>query len=361
MSPSAAFWKWGFIGLVVASLIVVGQAASSGGLAGLLQVGEDSELRPLIEEQLGSDIPLSPFAGHDGQIYFAIGADLSGDEVPPHLLHPSYRYRRILFSAVSSGFGLLDGRAALAGMVATLVLSTALASGGVAAIARSFGRSDWFALSVVLNPGVWLSVRLATADVVAIALMVAGLLGIVVRRKAGIAAFSLSVLTKEAFLLTPAGLSVSKDPRRWLITAVPAAVLGLWTIWVGLTIDGGVSGETGNLTLPFVGMAEAAWYWPYLDTENVVYLGFAFASVAAALVMGATHRSWLRWSLLAWGVLGACTSMWVWRVGNNAARSVAPILILVVLALVAGRENDPLSDRDDEETPAAVSPSSTAR
>ena len=79
-----------------------------GGIEGLLQVGETSDVRPLIESQLG-EVPLAPGSGHDGQIYYAIGLDLDGDEVGPLLDHAAYRYRRILYPLVASGFGLFDG------------------------------------------------------------------------------------------------------------------------------------------------------------------------------------------------------------------------------------------------------------
>jgi hypothetical protein len=69
------------LGCAAALALVPGQANAVGGFAGLLQVGEESAVRPLIEEQLG-DIPLAPHSGHDGQISYAIGIGLIGDEVP---------------------------------------------------------------------------------------------------------------------------------------------------------------------------------------------------------------------------------------------------------------------------------------
>lgn len=338
MSARHAFWKWSVIGGLGALALVVGQAAAVGGFAGLLQVGETSQLRSVITEELG-DIPLAPRSGHDGQIFYAIGLDLGGQQVPELLDHPGYRYRRILFPALASGFGILGGQGLLAGMIVTVIASTSVAAGSVAAASRLMSRSDWIALAVVLNPGVWLSVRLLTSDVLAMALMCLGILGYMKRPRLGIAGFTLSVLAKEPYLMTPAGLSVSSDRRRWLFTAIPALALLATAVWVISTISAGVSGETGNLSLPFVGLVKASSSWALLDTDDLGYLIFALISTAAALIVGAFHANWMRWSILAWGILTVCASEWVWRVGNNSARSVAPIVILVALG-VAGGEVD---------------------
>lgn len=339
MSPRNAFWKWSLIGALGAMALVVAQASAVGGLEGLLQVGESSELRAVIGDEL-DELPLAPRSGHDGQIFYAIGLDLTGQEVPELLDHPGYRYRRILFPALASGFGVLGGEGLLMGMVVTVIASTAVASGSVAAAARLLSRSDWIALAVVLNPGVWLSVRLLTSDVLAIALMSLGILGFMKRPRYGIIAFTLSVLAKEPYLMTPAGLSISRDRRRWLSTIAPLIALVVTAAWVGLTISSRITGETGNISLPFLGIVEASSSWGALSIDDQGYLVFALASTAAALIFGIVHDNWLRWSVLAWGVLGVCASEWVWRVGNNSARSVAPVVILIALGLAGGRIAD---------------------
>lgn len=330
------------LGGLTAALLLVGQSNTVGGLTGLLQVGEVSPVRPLIEAELG-DVPLAEGTGHDGQIYYAIGLDLDGDEVAPYLDLPSYRYRRILFSAMAGGFGLLSGQELLIGMVVTVVMSTAIAAGSVAASARILGRSDWLALAVILNPGVWLSVRLLTADVVAVTLMSLGILGLLTRRRLGIVAFALSGLTKDPYLLTPLGLAVSRDRRRWLVALVPGLVLAGWTLWVAATIDSELSG-VGNITLPLRGIVEAASNWAAFDASDWIYLIFALTSVLAALLVAALTKSWLRWSLLFWGLLGASTSSWVWDFGNNAARAFAPIAVLVALSARVERVPAQLGD-----------------
>lgn len=323
------FLKWFAIGAVAAAFLVWSQANEVDGLAGMIQVGETSELRPYIEAELGA-VPLARGNGHDGQIYYAMGLDLVGNEVPELLDHGGYRYRRILFPLISSAGGLLGGEALLWGMVTVTVLATGVAAGVVALVARHHGRSDLFALAVLLNPGIWLSIRLLTADTLAIATMGVGLLAILVARPRGWLWFSLSVLAKDVYLATPGGLAVSRERSRWRLAAIPVAVLVGWMSWVTFAIGDGFTGR-GNLAWPFTGIVESWGHWAGLAGDDLVYLGFALLSVLAGLVYGAWSAGWLRWPILAWSVLGVISSNWVWDFGNNAARVFAPIVILIAV------------------------------
>lgn len=329
MTPRTSFIKWAIIGGIIAVVFVVGQASSVGGLGGLLQVGESSSLRPMIEAELG-EIPLAPGPGHDGQIYYAIGLDLSGNEVPQLLDHGAYRYRRIFYPLLSSAAGLLGGYALLYGMIVTVVIATASATGLLASVAVARGRSEWVALAVILNPGLWLSMRLLTADVVALALMIAALAAVGTRRAVGNGLFALSTLSKDVFLTSPAGLVLDRG-RKWIATLlVPLIVLIVWMTWLTFWMGEGFTGR-GNLALPFQGLLQAAPNWASLDAEEWFYLFFALVSVGGGLVMSVIRRGWLRWSLLGWSALGLVASNWVWDFGNNAARAFAPITVLIAL------------------------------
>ena len=321
------------MGALVAGILLATQASAVGGINGLIQVGEVSPLRPIIEEQLG-EVPLTHHTGHDGQIFYAMALDLSGDEVGDLFIDPAYRYRRIMYPAIASLFGLLDGTPLLIGMIVTVVLSMAFATGSIAAIGRLMGKSEFLALAVILNPGVWLAIRLLTSEVLATGLMCLGLLAFVLRNKSMHVAFSMSALSKETFLLTPLGLGVSRRWRRWLVGVIPTAVLILWSIWGQMSL-GGLEGESNNLSLPLTGIFQATEIWPLGGFSDWFYVILALVLVVAATVLAVAKRGWLRWSLLGWAALAVCSSWYVWRIGNNAARVYAPMLILVVLHLFA--------------------------
>jgi len=322
------FSRWAAIGLVVGVFLVWAQANAVGGITGMLEVGEASALRPVIEEQLG-DIPLAEGPGHDGQIFYGIGLDLGGDRVGPLLDDPGYRYRRILMPFVASMSGLLDGRALLYGQILVVLGSMSLASGLVAAMSRQAGRSDLLALSVVLNPGVWLSVQLLTSDVMSLALMVLGLYYFTQRRDRPSALwFAMSGLAKDVVLLTPLALGLRN--RRKTIIFVPVAVLSVWMLILTVKFGSGFN-PRGNLAWPFKGMVDAAANWAHLDLKEWVYLAVALGFV----VVGATwslRRTWLRWPIATWTLLAVVSSNWVWDFGNNAVRAFAPIAVLAALA-----------------------------
>lgn len=330
MTPKGAFWKWSLIGGLAAGLLILAQANATGGFPGLLQVGEVSRLAPLIEAEVG-ELPLAPNKGHDTQIYYAIGIDLAGDQMSELFDHGPYRYRRILYPAAASLFGLLDGTALLISMVVITVVTAAASAGLVAAIATHRGKSDWMALAILLNPGIWLSVRLLTADVMALALMLLGLYWFLLDHRGAPFAFALSGLTKEVYLLTPGVLAISRDRRRWKLILIPAIALVAWMTWLTFTMGNGFTGR-GNVGLPIVGIIEASPVWSTFDISDVLYLVFALASVGLGLVHSVLVKSWLRWPIVSWSILGVISSSWVWDIGNNAARVFAPIVVLVAIA-----------------------------
>jgi hypothetical protein len=336
------FWKWFAIGLGTALFLVWAQAQAVGGLAGMLQVGETSLVRPLIEAQLGS-IPLADGPGHDGQIFYSMAIDLDGDVVGPLLDHPAYRYRRILFPLVASAFGLLDGWALLYGMVAVGIASMAASAGIVALMARRAGKSELLALIVVLNPGVWLSLQLLTSDALALALMLAGLYAFTTARSApSVSSFALSGLAKDVSLATP--IPLGARVRDWKTTLLPLTLLCAWMAALTFRFGDGFASR-GNLDWPLAGIVEASSNWANFDSTEWIYLVFSVASVAMGIVFS-FRRTWLQWPIIAWTGLAIVSSNWVWDFGNNSARAFAPLVVLVGLSSVFSLSDRRMSDRD---------------
>jgi hypothetical protein len=334
MPARHAFLRWFIIGAVAGVILVVTGARSSGGVAGLLRVGDESVVRDLVESQLGP-VPLTHGFGHDGQFFYAIGIDLTGEEVSANAEDWAYRYRRILYPASASLFGILDGYALLYSMIVLNILAMGVAAGAVAATASILDSSDWLGLAVILNPGVWLSVSLLTSDIAGLALMSFGLLLFVSRRERGsLISFVLSVLAKETFLVTPAGLAVSKDRSRWRYLWVPGVILILWMGITELTIGSGFA-TRGNLDVPLVGLIEAIPGWAEHAPIDWFYTAFTVMAVLAGLVIGVMRRSWLRWSLLGWCALAVLSSQLVWEFGNNSARAFLAVPVIAALAWVS--------------------------
>lgn len=340
MNSQSPFWKWAGIGLVVAGFLVWVQANAVGGLTGMLEVGETSALRPMIEEQLG-DLALAPGPGHDGQIFYAMALDLDGDEVGPLLDHAAYRYRRILFPLLGSAFGLLDGFPLLTGLIVLNVAAFAVATGLMATLARRAGRSELIALVILLNPGAWLSVQLVTSDILALALMIVALdLTLRSSRWRAGAVFGLSVLAKDVFMATPAPLAARDFRRRWQLALVPVAGLVVWVVLLNSWMGDGFAAR-GNLDWPFMGMVSASSNWATFDAKEWFYLAAAVFFVAVG-VAWSLRRSWLRWPIAAWTALALVSSNWVWDFGNNAVRAFAPIVVLAAIATISHPAEEPV-------------------
>ncbi len=310
-----------------------GQVKVTGDVSGLLHVGESSALRPTIEMQLG-DVHLAPGPGHDGQIYYAVALDLRGAYVPDLIGEdPAYRYRRILFPAVASAFGLLKGEALLYSMIALNIVSVGLAAAAVALLSVRRGFSDWFALAVVLNPGVWLSVIILTGDALSLALMLIGLALFLAERPRTAIAFAGSVLAKEIAILTPLGLVSRQRRASWVPVIISGVALMIWMAWLSITMSSGFT-PRGTLALPFTGIVDASANWVNLPADERFLLAFALGSILVGTVSGFLRKGPLRWSVLLWCFIGVISSSWVWDFGNNAARALAPVVVLAVLHLL---------------------------
>ena len=345
---------WFLLGTLGVGVLQWSHAQATGGLGGLIKVGEDHPLAERIMAEVPG-IPVAPGLGHDGQIYYAIGLDLLGQEVP-ELMEPmeavGYRYRRIGYPALASFFGILDGSSLLWGMVVVNAVSAGVAAAAAAAIASHFGRTYWVGLAVVLNPGVWLSALLSTADNLALAAGLVGLLALFKRRwRAAVAAFALAALTKEValvFALGTAGYLLTRERPRSAASlfAGAASPLIAWTTFVQLRI-GGLFETGANLGPPFEGIVQAASEWPAQSLQNNLLNGLVVTSAAAWIAVSRRcDRIW-HWVIWPWMAVALLSARFVWIFGNNAIRVFAPLVVLVVIALVDAPASNPArSGRD---------------
>ena len=339
--PSTLVWT--LVALIVGAILLSVQARAVEGPAGLLQVGEASPLRPLIEAEL-SRVPLAGGQGHDGQVYFAMALDPDGDVVGPLLDHEGYRYRRILYPLAASAGGLLNGAPLLYGMVTVSLAGFVLATASAAALARSLGVSTYAALGVVLNPGVWLSLWTLTADGLAIGLAVTGLALFVRRPLWAAAAFGAAALGKEVFVVVGLAAAISlllNGRRREALTLGVGSVVPItaWAGWLSLASSGGFSPRS-NFGLPLQGVASSLPGWSGVEAV-MAWTAIVLVVAAVIVVIWARHRlvHLLVWP---WVLLAVTASDWVWAFGNNALRSFAFLGIptAIGIVVVAGRPRE---------------------
>ena len=330
---------WFVAGTATGVFLIWTQVGAVGGLAGLLQVGEASELRPLIESELGS-IPLTPGGGHDGQISYAIGLDLSGDVVPDALDDVGYRYRRIGLPALASAGGVLRGEALLWGMVVLSCVGVGLSTAAVRWLASDLGLPAWVVIGVLGNPGVWLGARLLTPDALGLGLALSGVALTLGRRNvaAGVV-FLVASLTKDQFLLvagSAAALAFLRDDVRAAATVLgpPAAGLAAWGAFLSARAGGAFS-PRGNLDLPLAGIVESATTaWPVApDADRVLAWVTLLVLAVTAVSLLRARRLELHVLTWPWVALALVSSSWVWDFGNNAARAFAIISAFGAMAV----------------------------
>ena len=340
---------WFFIGVVIALALQWLQVRALGGdWTGLVNAGEESALRPLIEAELGP-VTTTEQAGHDGQFSYLIGVDPLGRGQAPDLFdHGAYRYRRILFPALGGGFGLLGGQAVLIGLTVWSAIGMGLASAGIAELAAGLGARPWVVAGVVANPGVWLSVQLLTPDVLALGLSLAGVAlwrrGI---RWGGVAALALAAMAKDQYLLVAVGLAAwewFRAHRREAVIVLTGTVapLTVWAIYLTTTMGEGMT-PRGNFSIPLVGIIDAAKSWADGRSGDLTFSLITVGGlVAAAIIPMFVRSALLRWLTWPWVVLAVASSGWVWNLGNNSLRVFAPLIVFAVLGAGTMRfERDP--------------------
>lgn len=353
-TTGAVFAFWFLLAIAAVGLLQLSQARATGGIGGLLKVGDQHSVSELIESEIPG-IPKSDDIGHDGQLFYVIGLDLRGEWVPAYLdpfESVPYRYRRIAYPALSSLLGLSTGPQLLWGMVIVNLISVGVASGSVAVIARHLGKSPLLASAVVLNPGVWLSAQLLTADNLALAAGLAAILAFLKDRlPISVVALAVAALAKEVAVVFAVGLAGYAWFQGWRVKAVSLAVgsvipLGLWLLYVHMAI-GNVIDSSGNIGPPFAGLVDAAAIWP---DQTLRENGWTFILITF-IVLGIvglirSHAIW-RWTAWPWIGVALVSSHLVWDLGNNSIRTLSPIIVLTVLGL-ADRTRRPSTAKEPD-------------
>ncbi len=339
-TPLGSSALWLLLGVVVALFLQWTQATALGGWSGLLAVGGDATVRPMIQAELPDLVTVEGW-GHDGQIGYAIALDLDGSEVSALLVDAGYRYRRILLPFAASLGGLLDGPALLGGFMLVTALGMGAAAAALESIRRRFGWSPWIHLGVVANPGLWMSVRLLTADVLAFGLAAVAVASYVAgRRQRVVVLLILAVLAKDQYLLVALSLAghawfARRDRSGVAFMAIPGLVLAVWAACLQFAFGDGFTAR-GNLTWPGGWIPSSVEAWITVSAGDQVLVAVGVASLAWATVAFFTSRSRLfRWLVGPWILLAAVSSEWVWALGNNVVRVFAPLLTLGVVASIA--------------------------
>jgi hypothetical protein len=294
--------------------------------------------------------------GFDGTGFYRLALNPFTRRVEDHgivLDLPSFRHQRILYPilvwAASGG-----GRpAAVPWALIGVNLACFAAVGWLgAAVAGALGRAPAWGLAFGLYPGFALSLGLDTAEVVAAALALGGILALVRRRPAlAAAAFVAAMFARETTLLVPIGVGLAwlaarlrraPAPGPAYLFALPGAAYVAWqaflTRWWGhvpLARGGAI-----DLAAPMVGLVGAAPGW--VETAPAL-AAFHFLLVAGLLAFGlwvarslrsSAAPAFARWGAAAGLVLALLWSDDIWLHHWGFLRAFTETYLLGVVTLL---------------------------
>jgi hypothetical protein len=229
--------------------------------------------------QLPRGLLLVPSAGYDGQFYYRLALDPANWHATAFgiTMDQSYRYTRIGYPLLAWIFSLGQHQLVPVVLVALNLLAVAVMAllGGM--FARESGRHALWGLAFVAYFGLVISVGRDTAEPLAEACMLGGLLAY--RRATppmyllATALFTFGAITRETIMFAPAAIAATRliaiARRRAapgladLTWVVPAAGYGLVEVAVHFVVKGEfplLANGSRNLTVPFMALADALKY-----------------------------------------------------------------------------------------------------
>lgn len=235
-----------------------------GNITGFFRLGDRYPASPLIAR---NDLVVTKGEqGYDGQFFLAIALDplMQHEGSAPALDYPRYRYRRILYPALAHVLSLGHRRTIPYMLVLINVFCVpvlALAAGGIVRRSTLPSARSW-ALLALAPTGVWASLCLSTADLLASTLFLLALNACIAgKSRPGALIMALAVLTKETYAavcimlcLFPIIQGPRGRPNWWYLgSIVPGAA---WAVYARLRIPEGIDRIGHHFGIPFGGVVD---------------------------------------------------------------------------------------------------------
>jgi len=259
--------------------------------------------------QLPRGLLLVPSAGYDGQFYYRLALDPANWNATAFgiTMDQSYRYTRIGYPLLAWIFSLGQHQLVPVVLVALNLLGVAAMAmlGGM--FARESGRHALWGLAFAAYFGLVISVGRDTAEPLAEACMLGGLLayrrGNTPMYLLATALFTFGAITRETILFAPAAIAVTRliaiARRRAtpgladLTWVVPAVGYGLVEVAVHFAVKGEfplLANSSRNLTVPFTALVDALKYdAAHINTAHLSPIDislFEYATLAIFILAG---------------------------------------------------------------------------
>ena len=304
---------------VAATMLIVN---FDGNITGFFCIGDSLPLSPYLEEESAW---INEGTGYDGQMFLTLALDpvLRHEDTLKALDNPRYRYRRIGYPLLGYLIGLGHPAAIPYALVMINILGCAAAVFFGTKIVESSARIDlprYFPLLILVAPGLWISLCLSTADIVASVLLLAGLSAMHSRRDP-LAAITLctACFVRETYIASLLVLAVYQyfkgRKRATLWFALAALPPILWTALVYLFLDGGTGGIRENLGFPFIGI-----------------IGSIKEAAGSATSPAGIFEMYCLCLLLLVGFIVTMDTLLSWRNPSPENIAVLPLLVLLMLS-----------------------------
>jgi hypothetical protein len=322
---------------------------NNGDASFFLAVGEEAtEIRDYVEARLG-EVVLRSDLGHDGRFFFVQANDpwvLDPDTNAQVLDRPLYRSQRMFYPLLASGLGTLGPEAVVWGMLLVNLIAMVLGSLAVASIAASMGMSPWWGLAFALNIGFVSELNIGGAGIVAAAAGF-GAVALTLRRRFGwaVALLVVAALSREVSLIVAAGTAwwlwhrEAEKRAAVLAISVPFAFVGLWAIYLRLSIGSAAGGsDIKEIGLPFAGAWAALDSWVEDPIDLVV--GFALILIMILFSLRVFRQDHLvGWAFIGFVFLAVLLTEPVWHSYFDISRAIAPVLTAYALLLASKGRN----------------------
>ena len=316
-------------------------------------------------DQLPRGLLLVPSAGYDGQFYYRLALDpLNWNKTAFGItMDQSYRYTRIGYPILAWLVSLGQHQLVPLALVAINLLGVAAMAflGGM--FARESGRHALWGLAFAAYFGLVISVGRDTAEPLAEACMLGGLLAY--RRSKPILCtvlFMVGAITRETILLAPAAIAVTRlvaMARRQvrpgladLTWVVPAGVYGVLEVAVHFVVKGEfplLANGSRNLAAPFTAMLDALTFdirhinTAHLSPIDIALLEYAtlgiFVLAGLAVLLVTTAPAHERLAFVFFVLQLGLLSGQIWTSTFGDGRSlIEPYLLALILLLATPRQ-----------------------
>jgi hypothetical protein len=320
----------------------------------LIKFGEEGSQKEYGQRYF-DDLLLAVDQGHDGKYFYIQASDpfyLHPESHATFLDRPTYRAQRMLYPTVAGGFGLFAPSITAWSMIVVNLIVLGFGTFLTARLAQVLGLSAFYGLAFALNPGVFISVFIDSADVFAMAFAVTALF-FTLKNQFWVAsiAMTFAVLSRETMILVAIAIIAYTWQRKrtfHISFLLPFAVGALWWVFVHLRIgylDGSIQ-DTAAVGVPFKGFVEAMSFW-LSNPGNAADLVSGVALMLIALLViwrGIFRRELLDLAALGFGLIAIVLVWEVWAAYFDSLRALAPLVTFYVL-MVPPRNRAPSTPR----------------